>query len=98
MYTTPSEIFAYEERPIGFSDASSTVKSLLLVVSSDTTPLELKEHNTRVSPAVNAVEFFESVPCLSNLTKRVSLSVEVSAVEVTTFATTPVVCPTICLP
>ena len=89
MNTTPSEIFAIEHLPIGVSDSASTVKSLLLVVSSVTTPASLNPHLTSVSPAVNTDEWFASVPCLSNLTKSVSLSVVVSAVEVITFATTP---------
>ena len=91
MYTTPSEIFAIEQRPKGVSVSASTVKSLLLVVSSVTTPLASNPHLTRVSPAENPNELFASVPCLSSLTKRVSLSVVVSAVECITFATTPVV-------
>ena len=37
------------------------------------------------------MKWSESVPCLSNLTKSVSLSVVVSADDDITFATTPVV-------
>ena len=56
MYTTPSEIFAIEHLPIGVSDCASTVKSLLLDVSSDTTPASLNPHLTSVSPALNTDE------------------------------------------
>ena len=56
MNTTPSEIFAIEHLPIGTSDCASTVKSLLLVVSSVTTPASLNPHLTSVSPALNTDE------------------------------------------
>ena len=91
MNTTPSDMFAIEHLPTGDSEVCSTVKSLLLEVSSDTTPASVNPHLTSVSPALNTDEWSESVPCLSNLTKSVSLSVVVSAADDITFATTPVV-------
>ena len=59
MNTTPSDIFAIEHLPTGDSEVCSTVKSLLLEVSSDTTPASVNPHLTSVSPALNTDEWSE---------------------------------------
>ena len=93
--TIPSLIFAREANPLGSSASvfALSSNSLLLDETILGVPSAPSVTSWISSAGENVNELPESVPCLTYFTKRVSGSSEVSAVDVITCATTPVVLP-----